>query len=79
MKKLVVLFVFLFGLVTNAGAISEGLLESKNILIETKDVCSVTVTLYENGEEVGSGTYSDDTGDCEMAEAMAYFIAYFGG
>ena len=51
-------------------------LNAKNkIITKVFDVCTVTVEIYENGELTGTGTYNDNTGDCEYAEAMAYFIA----
>ncbi|MFD2551603.1 hypothetical protein ACFSQP_07215 [Bizionia sediminis] len=50
-------------------------LEKDDIVLD-KDTCSITVTIFHNGEEVGTGTYTDDTGDCEVAEAYAYLIAW---
>jgi hypothetical protein len=47
-----------------------------NVDYQSADVCSITVSLYVDGELVGSGTWTDNTGDCDKAARYATTLAY---
>ena len=76
MKKIIGILAFTFCMSANMGAINKSELVKSDAVVAEKDVCTITVTIYHDGEEMGSGTYTDNTGDCEIAEANAYLIAW---
>ena len=40
------------------------------------DVCTVTVSLFQNGVLVARASWTDNTGDCDLALAGATMMAY---
>jgi hypothetical protein len=42
----------------------------------SEDVCTITVNIYQDGVLVSSATWTDNTGDCDIALAGARMMAY---
>lgn len=91
MKKLFFVFAFVFAFTfVNANNFNKGVLDETTqitkidqnfninlrILSLADDHCTVTVSIYENGELVSSATWTDNTGDCRAARAGATMMAY---
>lgn len=47
-----------------------------SITFDMFDVCTVTVSIYQDGELVGSGTWTYNTGDCDKALKFATTLAF---
>jgi len=92
MKKLFLSLVFLFTVsfsfanslvesktdnneITTEISLDNYILDSQ-ILNLSYDICTITVSIYQNGVLVASATWTDNTGDCELARAGARMMAF---
>lgn len=46
-----------------------------NTVLSPNDICTVTVSIYINGRLASRASYTDHTGDCELAAAGATMLA----
>lgn len=88
MKKIFFVFTLVFAFTfVNANCLNEVVCEKINkayknnqinssILSMDDDHCTVTVSVYQDGELVSSATWTDNTGDCEIARAGATMMAF---